>query len=225
VKRWYSRSPGARAGGVRLPTDRELRRHVPTAAVSSSTPPAYTRFSCAHSTLSGTIEPGTPPIPDLGRCRHEVVTSSHGALEFHQRGHLSLEILDAGHRARGPRDRAQRRYTGRRGQCLLDALASFGQFRQIGVHSAQSIIELLFSGQHPRLSGTIFCTHGELMRPFLQRLQAGRVEIDAERDGDEWLLLEGSIWRLMLDPYGHIAKPTHETPLPLPGCEAHATSD
>jgi hypothetical protein len=63
------------------------------------------------------------------------------------------------------------------------------------------------------------------MRPFLQRLQAGRVEIDAERDGDEWLLLEGSVWRLMLDPYGQIAKPTHETPLPLPGCEAHATSD
>lgn len=86
-------------------------------------------------------------------------------------------------------------------------------------------IELLLSHQHPKLSGTIFCTHGELMRPFLKLLQADRVVIDAERDGDEWLLLKGSAWRLMLDPYGRIAKLTHETPLPLPGCEAHATSN
>lgn len=112
----------------------------------------------------------------------------------------------------------------------IDTLKPLAERLQLEIETTRELspggsIELLFSDEHPKLSGTIFCTHGELMRPFLQLLQAGRVEIDAERDGDEWLLLKGSVWRLMLDPYGHIAKLTHETPLPLPSCETHATSD
>ncbi len=100
---------------------------------------------CAHSPLSGAVESGAPPVEDLRGCRRETVTAALGALEFHQRCHLSLEILDAGHRARGSRDRAQRCSTGCRGQCLLEAFASFGQFRQLGVHGAQ-----LISGRRER---------------------------------------------------------------------------
>lgn len=111
-----------------------------------------------------------------------------------------------------------------------DTLAPLAERLHLEIETTRELspggsIELLLSDRHQGWSDTIFCTHGELMRPFLQRLQANRVQIDAERGDDEWLLLKGSVWRLMLDPYGQVAKLTHETPLRLAGCEASTAFD
>jgi phosphohistidine phosphatase SixA len=86
-------------------------------------------------------------------------------------------------------------------------------------------IESLLRDETLMSSGTVLCTHGELMKPLLQRLQSDGVEIDADRHDDDWLLAKGSAWRLVIDHHGHIVKLTHDAPLPLPDCGAHADSD
>lgn len=112
----------------------------------------------------------------------------------------------------------------------VDTLAPLAERLHLEIETARELspggsIELLFGDRHHGWSDAICCTHGELMRPFLQQLRADRVQVAAERGDDEWLLLKGSAWRIVLDPYGRVAKLTHQTPLRLTGCEASATSD
>ena len=68
--------------------------------------------------------------------------------------------------------------------------------------------------------GTVLCTHGELMRPLLQRWRDEGVEIEADRDEDEWLLGKGTAWTLEVED-GRVRSLHHRAPLPFADCPVH----
>jgi 8-oxo-dGTP diphosphatase len=72
--------------------------------------------------------------------------------------------------------------------------------------------------------GTVLCTHGELMRPLLDRWRAARVAIESARpDDDEFLLGKGTAWTLEVDG-GRVRRLRHHAPMPVADCPTHPGS-
>jgi phosphohistidine phosphatase SixA len=112
----------------------------------------------------------------------------------------------------------------------IDTLRPLAARLQLDIETTDSVgpggsIEELIADERALPSGTVVCTHGELMRPILEHVQADLIPIRAEHDDDEWLLSKGSAWRLVVDPHGDVTELTHVAPLPLPDCGGHADSD
>jgi hypothetical protein len=68
--------------------------------------------------------------------------------------------------------------------------------------------------------GELGCTHGELLRPLLQRFRAEGVTVEAARDDDGWLLLKGTAWALTVDD-GRVTRLRHLAPDPRSECPDH----
>ena len=112
----------------------------------------------------------------------------------------------------------------------IDTLAPLAARLKLDIEPTERLgpdgsIEELLGDERALPSGTVVCTHGELVRPVLKHIQADLVPIHAERDDDEWLLSKGSAWRLVIDPDGDVIEMTHVAPLPLTHCGGHADSD
>lgn len=86
-----------------------------------------------------------------------------------------------------------------------------------------SVLDLL-EREWASQSGTVICTHGEVMLPLLARVRAQGARIVGERLDDEWLLTKASVWHLTFDEEGRVIELRHEAPLPLPDCGVHADS-
>jgi hypothetical protein len=77
----------------------------------------------------------TPSGMGVGSCGGQGLTPPFRTLEFSQRGHPTLEVLDTGHRAGRTRDRTQRCIAGGRGQLTFDALATLDDDSvSVGLH-------------------------------------------------------------------------------------------
>jgi hypothetical protein len=83
----------------------------------------------------------------------------------------------------------------------------------------------MLESEWPSLFGSVLCTHGELMRPLLERVREQRATVVADRDDEDWLLPKGSAWHVALDEHGRVVELWHAAPLPLPNCAAHWSSD
>ncbi|HEV7757445.1 MAG TPA: histidine phosphatase family protein [Acidimicrobiales bacterium] len=68
----------------------------------------------------------------------------------------------------------------------------------------------------------VICTHGELMRPLLDRFRRDGTVLSAAHLDDDWLLGKGTAWTLTFDAAGKLAAVTHQVPPTLPPCPAHS---
>jgi phosphohistidine phosphatase SixA len=90
-------------------------------------------------------------------------------------------------------------------------------------------LELLAKGHAPAVTallrlkdstGSVFCTHGEVMRPVLEDFKARGLDVEGEIT-DEELLLKGVAWSLRFDDQTHLKL---LAPLEIETCPLHAGS-